>query len=1411
MTTKRNLFVRLVPCRCLRGEEETVTTLDYSHCSLEQVPKEIFTFEKTLEELYLDANQIEELPKQLFNCQSLHKLSLPDNDLTTLPASIANLINLRELDVSKNGIQEFPENIKNCKVLTVVEASVNPISKLPDGFSQLLNLTQLYLNDAFLEFLPANFGRLTKLQILELRENQLKILPKTMSRLTQLERLDLGSNEFTEVPEVLEQLSGLKEFWMDGNRLTLIPGFMGTLKQLTYLDVSKNNIEIVEEGISGCESLQDLLLSSNSLQQLPESIGSLKKVTTLKIDENQLIYLPDSIGGLISVEELDCSFNEIETLPSSIGQLSNIRTFAADHNFLTQLPSEIGNWKHVTVLFLHSNKLEFLPEEMGDMQKLKVINLSDNRLKNLPFTFTKLQQLTAMWLSDNQSKPLIPLQKEADPDTQKTVLTNYMFPQQPRTEDVMFISDNESFNPSLWEEQRKQRAQVAFECDEDKDEREAPPREGNLKRYPTPYPDELKNMVKTVQTIVHRLKDEESTEDIAKEPKREGQTVSVKDVGVKTAETAAIKNKADERKQYSAGSSVQKPTEPEAEHSNTNSQMTALVKTLQNAKTVVNHEDMLEESEELSSDEEMKMAEMRPPLIETSINQPKVVALSNNKKDDSKDADSLSDEATHNSNQNNSNCSSPSRMSDSASLNTDSSQDISLCSPDKETHAAVLSKIRREDENLNNLLQNGDEMNITVEEKIIVQEKVTNLSEYELSIEERLGLIGKGVDLTTEEFYTPTEETHKLDQINMNINKLVSEEAEPVPVERLQTQEIVSVKGFLDNNTKEESKHLENGNKYPIDKLNGHPQEAVQSPSKDKLTRSTAVDGDSVELPVSRSTEDLSPQRCGPVMKPQSVTSMDTGGVKVCDVVNENGSQQPNLAVKSAPDSADGKNIVRSKSATLLYDQPLQVFPGSSSSSDLVSSTKTMLKFDSNHNPESANATRGSAASGAQKFCAPQYNIQYSSSAAAKDTLWPQKQNTQVEQGSLPPSRLVRSDSTETPGYVKHSANMNFSNHNNVRSSAVYNTHQRMSGRHMDMWALPPGDRLLPGATRHTLQRQSSVSSTASINIGDTGLSRRTQVPEGDYLTYRDLHSMGRAPPIMSGQQRPLSARTYSIDGPNVPRPQSARPSVNEIPERTMSVSDFNYSRTSPSKRSNPRVNSEHSLLEPPGKSKVPHDWREQVLRHIEAKKLEKHPQASNPGDQCQDEVFISGQQNYSSATLSLKDIPPDSMKKIAVQIPLTNGQMCQPQRPQANYSQVHHLPPQSSVARHPSREQLIDYLMLKVAHQPPYAQSQCSPRQSHELAKQEIRVRIDKDPELGFSISGGVGGRGNPFRPEDDGIFVTRVQPEGPASKLLQPGDKIIQANGYSFINIDHGQAVSLLKTFQNAVELIIVREVSS
>ncbi|XP_060691458.1 erbin isoform X2 [Hemiscyllium ocellatum] len=1477
MTTKRNLFGRLVPCRCLRGEEEAVTVLDYSHCSLEQVPKEIFPFDKTLEELYLDANQIEELPKQLFNCQSLHKLSLPDNDLTVLPASIANLVNLRELDVSKNGIQEFPENIKNCKVLSVVEASVNPISKLPDGFTQLLNLTQLYLNDAFLDFLPANFGRLTKLQILELRENQLKMLPKTMSRLTQLERLDLGSNEFTEVPEVLEQLTALKEFWMDGNRLAILPGFIGKLKQLTYLDVSKNNVEMIDDAISGCENLQDLLLSSNVLQQLPETIGSLKKLTALKVDENQLLSLPDSVGGLSCLEEFDCSFNEIEALPPTIGQLQNQRTFAADHNFITELPSEIGNWKNVTVLFLHSNKLEYLPEEMGEMQKLKVINLSDNRLKNLPFSFTKLQELTAMWLSENQSKPLIPLQKEVDPDTQKQVLTNYMFPQQPRTEDVLFISDNESFNPSLWEEQRKQRAQVAFECDEDKDEREAPPREGNLKRYPTPYPDELKNMVKTAQSVVHRLKDDGTSDDSGTEMKQnDDRSVTTKNSGVEVTECTIESNTSTENIESNTVENCTNENIKQGLNDNVETiQTNAVDDDAEDTSIAANDDDVLEDTENTSSDEEMKMAELRPPLIDTPITQPKVVALCKEKRDD---ADSLFEEIIPNSNQNNSNCSSPSRISDTVSFNTESSQETLHSTPDKTAIPLLKRKNRGGLHETSPLLQNGTRSNTQFHNTVKTHEnidsptenkEVSKLPEFELNVEQKIALLQREMDLNSN-----MQQYQKLLKIGVNKNEITADDVVQTLDEVTKCKSTVdgginthehSSGNIVKGNPKEIADHLKNGNEVPNvlpqNQVNGRPEEIRQPEFCTEAEQQSSPLFSDADAAISGSAEELSPQReypQGPVVKSHSITHIDTGGLKLYDI-NDNGPHEQGLMVRTPPVAGQGQNIIRSKSASLLSDQSLQPFSGnSSSSSDLLSCKKAVYTFDQNFNPQGISLKRGPVAV-AQMPPVPQYNVQYSSSGITKENMWPQRPAFQIEQGNLGSHHHQRSETLDNANYVKHSANMNFSNRNNAQSNMSYNMQPRIGARQVEVWGCPPSERLIQASQRSTLQRQSSVSSASSVTLPETHHCRRVPVPEGDYMTYRDLHTLGRGPQIIQGSQRPLSARTYSVDGPTASRPHSARPHVTDVPERTMSISDFNYSRTSPTKRPNVRVKSEHSLLDAQGTNKVPPDWREQVLRHIEAKKLEKsmlsrsfnfnyaafgsmhsgscrelhdsqgnialsvaerrnsgvhmfrYPSQGNSiGDPSQDDVF--GQQNYSTSTHVMKDIPPDSMRKV----PLTNGQTYQSSRVPINCNQPHHTMSQATIGRHPSREQLIDYLMLKVSHQPPHCPTQSASanhlmRQGRDIIQQEMHIRIDKNPELGFSISGGIGGRGNPFRPDDNGIFVTRVQPEGPASKLLQPGDKIVQANGYNFVKIEHGQAVSLLKTFQNAVDLIILREVAS
>lgn len=81
------------------------------------------------------------------------------------------------------------------------------------------------------------------------------------------------------------------------------------------------------------------------------------------------------------------------------------------------------------------------------------------------------------------------------------------------------------------------------------------------------------------------------------------------------------------------------------------------------------------------------------------------------------------------------------------------------------------------------------------------------------------------------------------------------------------------------------------------------------------------------------------------------------------------------------------------------------------------------------------------------------------------------------------------------------------------------------------------------------------------------------------------------------------------------------------------------------------------------------------------------------------------------------------------------------------------------------------------------------------------------KNPGLGFSVAGGIGLQGNPYRPLDEGIFVTKVSSEGAAADLLMPGDKILSVDGRDLTHMEHSEAVSLLKRSEHRVILNIER----
>lgn len=457
------------------------------------------------------------------------------------------------------------------------------------------------------------------------------------------------------------------------------------------------------------------------------------------------------------------------------------------------------------------------------------------------------------------------------------------------------------------------------------------------------------------------------------------------------------------------------------------------------------------------------------------------------------------------------------------------------------------------------------------------------MGDYDLSMEARLAFIEKGINNGMGETY------NKWDQINMNVSKLQTDNM--VQLEEVDTSKNCSLsqedldrnQGFGNN-----MEHFLNGNQQVSDCISSLSQTTRVETSAVHVA-STGVTASS-DMSMSRSTEELSPEkRCHPhVMKSHSVCNIEAGGMKLYSFDPDSDSYDAvgMTRMAGAGPGAQGQSIVRSKSAgQLLNDPAFQVYHSSSaSSSDLLSASK----------PSASTSRYPVSSSMATGITPPQYNIQYTCNAIPKDGLWTQRMPIPPEhQGYL-------------PAPPPHSlANTNYSNRNQAPPYPLQPQQRGPPKASGDMWAV---DRLhsTGGQSRSsTLQRQSSTASTASM--GDP---RRMQIPDGEYMTYRDIHTLARGPLAMSqAMHRPLSARTYSMDVAS--RTLSARPQPHELPERTMSVSDFNYQHTSPSKRPNTRVKSEHSLLDGPGHlsgvtGRVPADWRDQVMRHIEAKKIEK-------------------------------------------------------------------------------------------------------------------------------------------------------------------------------------------------------------
>uniref|UniRef100_A0A8C5N6U2 PDZ domain-containing protein n=1 Tax=Gouania willdenowi TaxID=441366 RepID=A0A8C5N6U2_GOUWI len=589
--------------------------------------------------------------------------------------------------------------------------------------------------------------------------------------------------------------------------------------------------------------------------------------------------------------------------------------------------------------------------------------------------------------------------------------------------------------------------------------------------------------------------------------------------------------------------------------------------------------------------------------------------------------------------------------------------------------------------------------------------------------------------------------------------------------------------------------------------------------------------GNKVTVVMSKSSDRLSPmmkEMRSKFKKSQSIDEIDMGSYKVYSIPMESYSssieQQTSLDRPDLPGSMEQTNMSRSQSAPMLDDE--MGFPGhgAGNQNQAGQNQKPAIPhkayhFDQNYNPQVTMDRRAPP-----PF--PNTPDYANHSSKVLDYI--------NQPGKTLPKELV------SPRYRVYPPLEMFSfPQSPINPDAPSNQQQPIPTQRSRPGFLRRADSLVSSTELALFRRVHEAQQEAlqeaqyrqqvrlSDNQSQMGHNKRNGRYDDDYTSYQEQKKPMIGYPTKSlTQRRPLSARSYSTEtyGASQARPVSARPTMAALLEKM--PPDYTLA-TCLEKQADDTIKVRPVVQPKPEDitSKMPVDWRQQLLRHIEAKRLDRvrpfftadtakiekshthtHSQpcsscsffAMTPSSLClclclcflflflflslslfclcpqtpsqqaamldNDQEGLSGSNQWTPYSLGRRDVPPDNlMKKVNIQFSKTN-----PQRmPQPNIGRT--------------------------------------------LLADEVVCEIEKNPGLGFSISGGISGQGNPFKPSDMGIFVTRVQHDGPAASALQPGDKILQANGHSFIHMEHETAVSLLKSFQPSVDLVVLRDNSS
>lgn len=361
-------------------------------------------------------------------------------------------------------------------------------------------------------------------------------------------------------------------------------------------------------------------------------------------------------------------------------------------------------------------------------------------------------------------------------------------------------------------------------------------------------------------------------------------------------------------------------------------------------------------------------------------------------------------------------------------------------------------------------------------------------------------------------------------------------------------------------------------------------------------------------LVVSKSSERLSPMMKevkAKFKKSQSIDEIDTGSYKVYSIPLDSYSSIEN---QGSVDRSDlpmpmEQSMSRSQSAPML-DDDLDGYGSSKSLQQKPAIPKKVYHFDQSFNPQGAMDVMKADRRVPPPFPnTPEY-INQPGKTLPKELISPRgyRGYPLMDQMFSFPQAAVTDDAVNQqlsvqpqrsrPGFLRRA--------DSLVSSTEMALFRRVAENHEFQMAEHYQNR--PQQIKSMLEQQNSLS-----NMADTQYHKRNGRYEDDYLSYQDPKKPIMGYPTKSlTQRRPLSARSYSTEtyGASQARPVSARPTMAALLEKL--PSDYNLSTcTEKSPEADMKMRSIPQKPEDMS-SKMPVDWRQQLLRHIEAKRLDR-------------------------------------------------------------------------------------------------------------------------------------------------------------------------------------------------------------